>query len=229
MRGLNCGWHREAPFALQRKGLLFSGRERKERRVFLFAALRGEKEVPSMNLRKMATASLLLAGGLVLHGLTPPILLGMRPDFLLAMMFMVIIGGTTLAETLAVGLVSGMLTAITTTFPGGQVANVVDKIVTSLFVLGLVTLLGKAPSVVRVAVISSAGTVVSGMVFLGTAALLAGLPGSFYSLMTAVVLPAAAVNTVTVLVLYPVMRRLLGKAGEKPRGGTEAGAESLRK
>lgn len=177
-----------------------------------------------MNLRKLLTAALLLGLGLVLHGLTPPILLGMRPDFLLAMMFMVIISGTNPMETLAVGLLSGILTALTTTFPGGQIGNMIDKPVTAFFAFGLCLLLRGVHPVVKVPVVAFSGTLVSGAVFLGSAALVARLPGSFAGLILAVVLPAAVVNTVAVSVLYPAMRKVLeGKAGQS--AGTGGGSD----
>ena len=162
-----------------------------------------------MNLRKLLTAALLLGVGLVLHAVTPPIFLGMRPDFLLAMMFMVIVSGTGPMETLLVGLLSGILTALTTTFPGGQVGNMIDKPVTAFFTFGLCLVLQRVHPAVKIPVIAFSGTLVSGAVFLGSAALVAGLPGSFAGLVVAVVLPAAAVNTATVSLLYPVMRKVL--------------------
>jgi len=145
----------------------------------------------------------------VLHAVTPPIFLGMRPDFLLAMMFMVIVSGTGPMETLLVGLLSGILTALTTTFPGGQVGNMIDKPVTAFFTFGLCLVLQRVHPAVKIPVIAFSGTLVSGAVFLGSAALVAGLPGSFAGLVVAVVLPAAAVNTATVSLLYPVMRKVL--------------------
>ncbi len=182
-----------------------------------------------MNLRKLLTAALLLGVGLVLHGLTPPILLGMRPDFLLAMMFMVIISGANPVETLAVGLLSGILTALTTTFPGGQIANMIDKPVTAFFAFGLCLLLRRVHPVVKVPVVAFSGTLVSGAVFLGSAALVARLPGSFAGLILAVVLPAAVVNTVAVSVLYPAMRKVLEGKQDKARGRAATPTESVRR
>lgn len=175
-----------------------------------------------MNLRKLLMAALLLGLGLVLHGLTPPILLGMRPDFLLAMMFMVIMSGTNLMETLVVGFLSGILTALTTTFPGGQIGNMIDKPVTALFAFGLCLLLRRFHPVLKVLVIPFLGTVVSGAAFLGSVAFVAGLPGSFWGLILVVVLPAAVINTATVSLLHPVMGKVLGRtatgATKEPAG-----------
>lgn len=162
-----------------------------------------------MNLRKLFTAALLLGLGLVLHGMTPPIFLGMRPDFLLAMMFMVIMSGTNAAETLTIGLFSGILTAVTTTFPGGQLGNMIDKPITAFVVLALCAALKKTHPALKSLVIGFLGTVVSGVIFLLSASVVAKIPGSLAGLLLAVVLPAAIVNTVTVSALYPVMRTIL--------------------
>lgn len=182
-----------------------------------------------MSLRKLSIAALLLGLGLVLHGLTPPILLGMRPDFLLAMMFMVIMAGTNVMETLAVGIFSGILTAVTTTFPGGQIGNMIDKPVTAFFVLALCTLLKKVHPVPKSLVVGFLGTFVSGAVFLASASLVAQLPGSLGALLLAVVLPAAVVNTITVSVLYPIMKRVLESGGAKQREPIEPPPEPIHK
>ena len=103
------------------------------------------------------------------------------------------------------GLATAVITALTTSFPNGQIANIVDKIVTTVVVMGLTALLPKQILVVGVGAI---GTLVSGVVFLGTAAWLSGLPASFASLMAAVALPAAGINTIALLVLYPLAAKL---------------------
>jgi hypothetical protein len=103
------------------------------------------------------------------------------------------------------GLATAIITALTTSFPNGQIANIVDKIVTTAVVMGLSALLPRQVLVVGVGAI---GTLVSGLVFLGTAALLSGLPASFASLVAAVVLPAAGINTIALLVLYPLAAKL---------------------
>lgn len=182
-----------------------------------------------MNVKRLVTAALLLGAGLVLHALTPPILFGMRPDFLLAMMFTVIMHGANPTETLVVGVLSGILTALTTTFPGGQIGNMIDKPVTALFAFGLCAVLRRAHPLLKVPLVSFAGTVVSGAVFLGTVSLAAGLPGSFSALMLGVVLPAAVVNAVTLSALYPVLLRVLETGTKKAAGRPTEETESVRR
>ena len=150
-------------------------------------------------------AGLLVGLGLVLHGDFPGVFAGMKPDFSLIMLFIVIMVIPDKRVMVVAGLATAIITALTTSFPNGQIANIVDKIVTTAVVMGLSALLPRQVLVVGVGAI---GTLVSGLVFLGTAALLSGLPASFASLVAAVVLPAAGINTIALLVLYPLAAKL---------------------
>ncbi len=150
-------------------------------------------------------AGLLVGLGLVLHGVFPGVFAGMKPDFSLIMLFIVIMVIPDKRVMVVAGLATAIITALTTSFPNGQIANIVDKIVTTAVVMGLSALLPRQVLVVGVGAI---GTLVSGLVFLGTAALLSGLPASFASLVAAVVLPAAGINTIALLVLYPLAAKL---------------------
>lgn len=156
-----------------------------------------------MNLRKLVLSSLLLAIGLILHQIVPAIFMGMKPDFLLSMMFIAIFLGDDYKLALIVGAAAGIFTALTTTFPGGQVANIVDKLVTCnvVFILYRLTK-NKLNSQIQMATIAFIGTLVSGLVFLGTALLFFGLPAPFSTLALTVVVPAALINTAACLVLY---------------------------
>jgi hypothetical protein len=156
-----------------------------------------------MKLRKIIISSLLLAIGLVLHQVVPPILFGMKPDMLLSMMFIAILLNKDYKMALLVGLAAGVLTAATTTFPGGQLPNIIDKLITCNCVYLMARLTDKFNHQIKMFIISIIGTLISGSVFLGSAALLFGLPGSasFTNLMLIVVIPATVVNTIACLVL----------------------------
>ena len=159
-----------------------------------------------MNLRKLIMSSLLLAIGMVLHYIAPPILFGMKPDILLSMMFIAIL----LADgdykiTLIVGLAAGLLTAATTTFPGGQIPNIIDKLVTCNIVYLIIVASKKILNhQILMIIVSILGTILSGSIFLGSALVLVGLPGgaSFTALFLAVVIPATLVNTLACMFLY---------------------------
>ena len=118
-----------------------------------------------MKTKDLVLASLLLALGLALHSATPAILGGVKPDFLLATLFIAILSQPRLANTAVIALAAGLLAAMTTGFPGGQIPNILDKLVTAAFVLGVVTLLKDRLNVLSVAVLGFAATFVSGFVF----------------------------------------------------------------
>ena len=166
---------------------------------------RVESSRAEMRVGDLVLAGLLVGLGLILHGVFPGVFAGMKPDFSLIMLFIVLMIIPDRRIALVAGLATAVITALTTSFPNGQIANIVDKIVTTVVVMGLTALLPKQILVVGVGAI---GTLVSGVVFLGTAAWLSGLPASFASLMAAVVLPAAGINTIALLVLYPLAAKL---------------------
>jgi len=157
-----------------------------------------------MNLRKMILTSLFMALGLVLHQAMPPILFGMKPDIMICMMFIaILLNKEDYKMTLLIGVIGGLFAAMTSTFPGGQLPNIIDKMATANFIFFLYKAIGnKANDQVKIVIAAVTGTLVSGTVFLGSAALLVGLPGPFIALMLAVVLPATAMNAVGCSVLY---------------------------
>lgn len=158
-----------------------------------------------MKLRDMIETALFLAIGYVLHAIVPPILMGMKPDLLLAMLFLVILRRPSFRNALLAGAIAGIITAMTTSFPGGQVANIVDKLVTSLVTCAMVQLFGRVDRRITAGFVGVIGTVISGTIFLGTALVMVGLPGPFAALFTTVVLPAAALNTVALVIIYPIV------------------------
>src|SRR5690606_25192427 len=166
-----------------------------------------------MRVADLVLAGLLVGLGFVLHGVFPGIFAGMKPDFSLIMLFIVILMIPDNRVKVVAGLATAVITAMTTSFPNGQIANIVDKIVTTAVVMGLTTLLPRRILVLGVGIL---GTLVSGTVFLGTAALVSGLPASFVSLMLAVVLPATGINTLALLVLYPLAVKLYSLQSAQP-------------
>ncbi|WP_338780872.1 tryptophan transporter [Metabacillus sp. FJAT-52054] len=159
-----------------------------------------------MKTRELVTMSLFVAIGLALHSIIPPIFLGMKPDMMLTMMFLGIALFPTLKNTLLLGVLTGILSALTTGFPGGQLPNIVDKPLTALAFFLLLTVAGKlASKLVTVSILTAAGTILSGVIFLGSALLIVGLPGGFTALFITVVLPATALNTIAISLIYPIV------------------------
>ena len=85
-----------------------------------------------MKTRELVLAGILLALGLTLHAVTPALLGNVKPDFLLATMFIAILFQPYLKNTIVIGFVAGVMAAMTTGFPGGQVPSVFDKIISAL-------------------------------------------------------------------------------------------------
>ena len=81
--------------------------------------------------KKMIINALMLGIGAILHQITPALGLPMQPDFALAMLFIIIIlNNGDYKTSLVCGIITGIFTALTTKFPGGQVPNMIDKIIT---------------------------------------------------------------------------------------------------
>jgi hypothetical protein len=159
-----------------------------------------------MNIREMAQISLLLAIGFILHAITPGYGAGMKPDLLIAMLFIIVLLKKDFKAAVLAGAVAGIIAALTTTFPAGQIPNLIDKVTTSIFAFMLVKVLaGRIPNVITAGLLGALGTLVSGTVFLTSALAITGLPAPFSVLFATVVLPAAVVNTIGVVVLYPVV------------------------
>lgn len=171
------------------------------------------------NTKKLAVNSLLLATGLILHQIMPVFGLPMEPDMALATLFLIILlNRDSFLTCLNAGLVTGVFTALTTKFPGGQLPNFIDKVVTTIVVYILISLLYKLPFVKNISnnakdwimslVIYPLGTFVSGTLFLYSASRIVGLPASFTTLVLCVVVPATIINSVFGFFLVKMTKRL---------------------
>lgn len=158
-----------------------------------------------MKTKELALTALFLAMGLVLHQITIGLVAGMKPDFVVTMLFVAFLLLRNRRLVLPAGLAAGIITALTTSMPGGQVPNIIDKLITAFFTMGLIRLLqGHVADYVLAAMVGFVGTVVSGTAFLGSTQLIMGLPVPFRVLFTAVVLPTAAMNTVFTPAIYGI-------------------------
>jgi hypothetical protein len=163
-----------------------------------------------MNTKNLVALSLLVGIGSVLHAVVPGFFLGMKPDMMLTMMFLGIILFPDKKSVLLLGIVTGLISGMTTTFPGGLIPNIIDKFVTAFILFGILLFIRKFnTSIIAIGALTAIGTIVSGIVFLSSAYFLVGLPGPFVALFAAVVLPATAVNTIAMVVLYPVATTVL--------------------
>jgi len=169
-----------------------------------------------MNLRKNILISLLLAIGYIMHQITPGTIGNMKFDFLLAFLFVALLISRDLKSTILAGLLAGFITALTTTFPGGQIANIVDKIVSSFAVYLMIKVSDKFKfKQVSTGIIAFIGTIISGTVFLSTALVLVGLPAPFTALFAGIVLPTAVTNIFVTLIVYNAVNLAIKATGAK--------------
>ena len=151
------------------------------------------------NTKQLVTNALLLAVGFLLHYLTPAIGLPMQIDFSLITLILIInLNRNSFSTCLAGGITTGIFSGITSKFPLGFIPNIIDKIITTIFVYLLLKLLDKTAlhSKIKAIVVNAVGTLVSGTVFLVSALLFTGLPAPFFVLFTTIVIPATVVNTI---------------------------------
>lgn len=158
-----------------------------------------------MNTKNLVALALLVGMGAVLHLAIPGFAFGMKPDMMLAMMFLGIVLFPDSKSVLLLSLVTGVISGLTTSFPGGLIPNIIDKPITAFIFFGLFLTLKKFRSnIISIAGLTALGTIISGTVFLGSAYLIVGLPGSFAALFGLAVLPAIAANTIVMIILYPI-------------------------
>lgn len=170
-----------------------------------------------MNTKKLVLNSVLLGIGLVLHQIEPAIF-GVKPDMTLIMLFTIMILNKNDYKTcLICGIVTGIFSAMTTSFPGGQVPNMVDKIITTNIAFLIMMIMYKLPFLNKLAdrnqdfivsiILMILGTATSGFIFLTSAQILVGLPGNMNlsALYAAVVLPAIAINLIVGCIIFKVI------------------------
>lgn len=166
-----------------------------------------------MNTKNLVLMSLLLAVGAVLYIIIPGFNGGMKPDFMLTMMFIGILLFPDVKSVFLLGITTGVISGLFSTFPGGFVPNVLDKSITAFVFFGLVLLLNKYANKLSVAVLlTCVGTVVSGTIFLSTAIFVFGAGMVFKELFVLVVLPAIVINAIAFFVIYPIIGKIIKRS-----------------
>ena len=148
--------------------------------------------------------------GAVLYIVVPGFIGGMKPDFMLTMMFIGILLFPDIKSVFLLGLSTGVISGLFSTFPGGFVPNIIDKAVTAIVFFCLILILKQVANKLAVAVLLTCiGTLISGTVFLSTAIFIFGASAIFQELFVLVVLPAIAFNGVAFFIIYPIVGKLL--------------------
>lgn len=166
-----------------------------------------------MNTKNLVLMSLLVGVGAVLYIVIPGFNGGMKPDFMLTMMFISILLFPEIKSVFLLGITTGIISGLFSTFPGGFIPNVIDKSVTAFVFFGLVLLINKYAKKLPVAIVLTCiGTLISGVVFLSSAIFLIGADVPFMGLLVAVVLPAVAINAVAFFIIYPIIGKLIKRS-----------------
>ncbi|MFB5088743.1 tryptophan transporter [Psychrobacillus sp. PGGUH221] len=166
-----------------------------------------------MNTKNLVLMSLLVGVGAVLYIVIPGFNGGMKPDFMLTMMFIGILLFPEIKSVFLLGISTGIISGLFSTFPGGFIPNVIDKSVTAFVFFGLVLLINKYVKKLPVAIVLTCiGTLISGVVFLSSAIFLIGADVPFMGLLVAVVLPAVAINAVAFFIIYPIIGKLIKRS-----------------
>jgi Tryptophan transporter TrpP len=161
-----------------------------------------------MKAKVLVSLALFVGIGAVLHSAIPGFFFGMKPDMMLLMMFLGILLFPDKKSVGLLGMATGIISGITTSFPGGLLPNLLDKPTTAFIFLALLLMMKKYGQTTKgAAVLTAIGTIVSGTIFLTVALLVVGLPGgaAFSSLFVTVVLPTALINTLAILFVYPLV------------------------
>lgn len=161
--------------------------------------------------RKLSQMSILLALGLVLNlSVQMFSLQGMKVDFVVVMLCISILNAESIEEALMAGVAYGILTALTTTFPNGQLANIIDKLIVSILMYELKNMLKIDYTNKLLLIIFSVGaTVLSGSIFLLVALYMSQTLNMFYVLFFSIVIPSAIGNSIMITVLAEVFKRKL--------------------
>ncbi|WP_053955672.1 tryptophan transporter [Inediibacterium massiliense] len=167
-----------------------------------------------MGLRKNMITALLIALGFILRQVVPGSIGGMSFDIVLSMMFICLIIDESFKGALLTAFLGGVITAMTTTFPGGQIPNLIDKIVTCIVLFLVIKIMGHLKNnIIGVGILAFIGTIVSGGVFLLSASYLVGLPAPLKALFIGVVLPATIMNIGITVVVYKAVKVSLKALG----------------
>lgn len=164
-----------------------------------------------MNVKNITLLSLFVGIGTVLYLIVPGYGGGMKPDFMVLMMCIGILLFKRLQETILISLATGILSGLLSTFPGGFLPNIIDKLVTGLLFLVIVISLKKLANNLFIgALLTGLGTIISGTIFLTAAILIADLnPETFGVLFVTVVLVTGLLNAITFSIIYPIINNIL--------------------
>jgi hypothetical protein len=160
--------------------------------------------------------ALLVSVGAALYLVIPGYGEGMKPDFMLTMMFIGIFLFPDVRSVFLLGATTGVISGIFTSFPGGLIPNIIDKFITAFVVFAVIVLLKKAANnLITSTIIACCGTLLSGTIFLSVAIFVMGAEVPFGLLFVTVVLPTIAMTGIVFFIIYPIIKKLLRRTSFK--------------
>ncbi|WP_300379542.1 tryptophan transporter [Clostridium sp.] len=162
--------------------------------------------------KKMTMNGILISLAAILHQITPALGLPMQPDFAIIMLFIIIILNRDYKTIILSSIIIGVLTGLTTKFPGGQIPNIIDKLVTgNIIYLSSKILNNIISEKIEILIYLVFGTIISGTTFLYSAMILVGLPSgaTFMGLIISVLAPTLVLNMILGIILYKTITRAL--------------------
>ena len=166
-----------------------------------------------MNTKNLVLMALLVSVGATLYVIIPGINGGMKPDFMLTMMFVGILLFPNVKNVFLLAVTTGVLSGLFSTFPGGFFPNIIDKFITAFVFLALVMMLKKFVTKLPVTIgLVAIGTLLSGAIFLSAAIFVIGANIPFTLLLVTVVMPAVLLNGVAFAFIYPIVITLVKRS-----------------
>lgn len=166
-----------------------------------------------MNTKNLVLMAMLVAVGAALYLIIPGFNGGMKPDFMLTMMFVGIFLFPDTRSVFILAITTGVLSGLFSTFPLGFFPNIVDKLITAFVIYAVVVSLKKVSShLIGATVIAAVGTLLSGFIFLSVAIFILGVELPFTALFVTVVLPAVIMNSVAFFIIQPIVIKLMERS-----------------
>lgn len=168
-----------------------------------------------MNTKNLVLMALLVGVGAALYLMIPGFSGGIKPDFMLTMMFIGILLFPKASHVFLLALTTGVISGLFSTFPAGFIPNVVDKFVTAFAFFAIVVALKQLTRKLPIAtILAGIGTFLSGVVFLSVALFVfrvdVGIP--FSGLVIGAVLPAVAMNAIAFFFIFPIVTKLVKRS-----------------
>ena len=169
-----------------------------------------------MKTKSLVLMSLLTAVGAALYLIIPPIAGGMKPDFMLTMMFIGILLFPEVRNVFLLGMTTGLLSGLFSSLPGSLIPNVIDKLITAFVIYAIIITFKKiAGHLIAASIVAGLGTLLSGSIFLSVAIFIFGINLPFKALFIGAVLPAVVLNAIAFFLIYPIVMRLVKRSSFK--------------